>query len=116
MVVAPGHASKQRYWYASYAVVNVGVVYVAVVPPLPSVTSDHEAPDVIDTCHWNVISPASLSDVVAATPNCSVPPTAPVVPVGCAVILIVLVTKLLATAVVALDAPEADITQRYYSP
>ena len=36
------------------------------------------------------MSPASLSDVVAATPNDDVPPTAPVVLVGCDVMLIVL--------------------------
>ena len=71
--VAPAHESKQRYWYSSYAVVNVGVVYVDVVPPVPSDTSDHVDPLVIDTCHWNVISPASLSDVVAATPKDDVP-------------------------------------------
>ena len=52
------------------------------VPPVPSDTLDHDAPLVIDTCHWNVMSPASLSDVVAATPNDDVPPTAPVVLVG----------------------------------
>ena len=56
-------------------------------------TLDHEAPEVIDTCHWYVMSPASLSDVVAVTPKLSVPPTAPVVLVGCAVILILLCTK-----------------------
>ena len=66
----------------SYAAVNEGVVYVDVVPPVPSDTSDHVDPFVIDTCHWNVISPASLSDVVAATPNDDVPPTAPVILTG----------------------------------
>ena len=66
------------------------MVYVAVVPPLPVDTLDHEAPPVIDTCHWNVISPGSESDVVAATPNDLVPPTAPVVLVGCDVMFIVL--------------------------
>ena len=49
-----------------------------VVPPVPSDTLDHDAPLVIETCHWNVMSPASLSDVVAATPKDDVPPTAPV--------------------------------------
>ena len=58
--------------------VSVGVVYVVVVPPVPSDTLDHVDPSVIDTCHWYVISPASLSDVVAATPKDDVPPTAPV--------------------------------------
>ena len=42
-MVAPAQESKQRYWYVSYADVNVGVVYVAVVPPVPSDTSDHVA-------------------------------------------------------------------------
>ena len=68
----------------------MGVVYVVVVPPVPSDTSDHDAPFVIDTCHWYVISPASLSDVLAATPNDTVPPTAPVILVGCDVMFIVL--------------------------
>ena len=68
----------------------MGVVYVVVVPPVPSETLDHVDPLVIDICHWYVISPASLSDVLAATPNEAVPPTAPVVLVGCDVIVIVL--------------------------
>ena len=45
------------------------MVYVEVVPPEPVETLDHDEPPVIDTCHWNVMSPASLSDVVAATPK-----------------------------------------------
>ena len=91
----------------SYADVNVGVVYVDVVPPVPSDTSDHDAPLVSDTCHWNVISPGSASDVVAATPNDDVPPTAPVVLVGCDVILIVLCTNSLAEFVITSLAPSA---------
>ena len=66
------------------------MVYVAVVPPLPVDTLDHEAPLVIETCHWNVIAVGSESDVVAATPKDLVPPTEPVAFVGCDVILIVL--------------------------
>ena len=59
-------------------------------PPVPVETLDHDDPLVIDTCHWNVIALGSASDVVAATPNDLVPPTAPVVLVGCDVILILL--------------------------
>ena len=92
--------------------VNVPVVYVDVVPPEPVETLDHEAPPVIDTCHWNVISPGSESDVVAETPNDTVPPTAPVVLVGCAVILIVLCINALAVLEVKFAAPVADKTHR----
>ena len=58
------------------------------------------------------MSPASLSDVLAVTPNCSVPPTAPVVFVGCAVIVIVLETFNLAAVVVVFAAPGHERTQR----
>ena len=91
----------------SYADVNVGVVYVDVVPPVPSDTSDHVDPFVIDTCHWNVISPGSASDVVAATPNDDVPPTAPVIFTGCDVMFIVLCTNSLTALLITSLAPSA---------
>ena len=59
-----------------------------------------------------MISPASLSEVVATTAKFSVPPTAPVVLTGCEVILIVLCTRLLATELIKLLAPAAERTQR----
>ena len=58
------------------------------------------------------MSPASLSDVFAATPKFSVPPTAPVVLVGCAVMFIVLCTRDCATLLVTSAAPSDDTIQR----
>ena len=53
------------------------------------------------------MSPASLSDVLAATPKETVPPTAPVIFTGCDVILIVLCTNSLAADEITSLAPVA---------